>query len=333
MDTLLRSIKDYIAVGEITEALKLIKLLTTTAEEYNIFMHNKIDNLNKECQLLKTLASSDQHIDNVINLSSKQNQLEEAIKELTIHIEEYSSISDQLNHFRNCIPIQLLPSFKDLIIKVAHFKWRLYNWAFFESGFNSLRPFETIHQRHPRGCLTINFVDVRGDGACGFRAFLSEVIYQASHKQVLLPYDPAGIHIYIKELKEIICEFIDIIHAVPANAWFVNDILSVPQNQKRGIATIDEYKIFLMQKDYFMTNYEIRLIAMLFKTQINIIREHTFSTETHQCFPPVDKDIAPVDSDSQYTLIQRRNHFVAAVNVSKGILVPVAFNPDAQLDF
>jgi hypothetical protein len=298
MEALVAQALDAISGGNHQEAIILLTLLFTTADDF-----------------LKEITI---RIETLIKMKKSAKEIEKAIKDRDDHQYEYSCISEALIGIYNTIPIsfQTDTTISELRDESNLWLWHLYNWAFIESKYNSLRETSTI----TRGTLNMKIASIFGDGACGFRSIITMILYTASEFKVLLPHDPAGIHYHIRQLKLLICKLVDVILVNPENIWFKTAILSVPQNRSRGVYTIEQYKVELMKPAYYMTNYEIRMIAILLNRQINVVLEVPTAAETHQSITPPGLEATEVANGAINIIRRSHAHFDAITNITSGVL-------------
>ena len=170
--------------------------------------------------------------------------------------------------------------------------------------------------------------NVRGCGACGYRAFITNLVLKNTGK--LLPYDPAGIHDHIAALKTIMLDFIDILADVSdedntkKNQWFINGLLDIPDNkiQLGDSPTLLEYRRLVITQSYYASNYDFQLLAMLFKVQINIIisklpnriNPELLDSFSHYSYTGVGMRIAAPCKD-HYNIVQVPMHYQVVLSI------------------
>lgn len=131
----------------------------------------------------------------------------------------------------------------------------------------------------------IHYANVRGDGACLYRSFLTALAYNST--QVILPYDPKGIHEWILRLKLLMCQHIYTM--VKRNPEFERELLTIPVNGQ--VDTLEQYIQMFLQPAYYGTDVDIQILADMFGQQFIVIFEREICGHTHQKFVPRHQDV------------------------------------------
>jgi hypothetical protein len=182
--------------------------------------------------------------------------------------------------------------------------------------------------------IIIETSDVRGDGACGFRAILTSYLFML---KIHLPRDPIDMQKFILELKILMQDLLVILNENSENQDFVNGLLSNPANgvQKANIA--DWYEM-IKENSYECTDGDIRLISMLFGLlrerdripQINVLKLKPTEHNPYQSFNSNGTtDIVPVDSKSHLNIIHTGGHYRMVMSFT-GSLPPI-YGIDANI--
>jgi hypothetical protein len=195
---------------------------------------------------------------------------------------------------------------------------------------------ETIILKQKKGNLQIDASDVRGDGACGIRAFLTSVFFVKFG--IVLPRDPTGMISLIAQVKMLFFDLIQIIDSNPLNRDFIIGLLSNPDNGSKK-ANIYEYFDMVVNPGYEFTNFDLRVLIILFNLaypdlkQVNVIRKTVVSTngleEQYQSFSK-DGIVEPV-SMKHINILYTGGHYKAIFHIVEGIL-PIIFSVDGPLD-
>ena len=195
---------------------------------------------------------------------------------------------------------------------------------------------ETIVSKQKNGTLKIDASDVRGDGACGIRAFLTSIFVVKFG--IVLPRDPEGMISLIAEVKILFRDLIQIIASNPLNHDFITGMLFNPDNGSKK-ANIYEYFDMVVKPGYQFTNFELRVLIILFNlvypdlTQVNVIRKTVVSTngleEQYQSFSK-DGIVEPV-SMKHINILYTGGHYKAIFHITEGILQPI-FSVDESIN-
>ena len=177
--------------------------------------------------------------------------------------------------------------------------------------------------------ITFRTSDVRGDGACGFRAILTSYLITLG---ILLPYNPKKLETFILELKNCMHELLLILSNNSENDNFINNLLSNPANGSKKV-NIGEWFQMISVDSYQCTDGDIRLIAILFGmlpevdriTQINVLKLRPVEHNPYQSFNCYGtSNIVSVCSVSHINIIHTGGHYRAVMKIS-GNLRPIEY--------
>ena len=177
--------------------------------------------------------------------------------------------------------------------------------------------------------ITFRTSDVRGDGACGFRAILTSYLITLG---ILLPYNPKKLETFILELKNCMHELLLILSNNSENGNFINNLLSNPANGSKKV-NIGEWFQMISDNSYQCTDGDIRLIAILFGmlpevdriTQINVLKLRPVEHNPYQSFNCYGtSNIVSVCSVSHINIIHTGGHYRAVMKIS-GNLRPIEY--------
>lgn len=195
---------------------------------------------------------------------------------------------------------------------------------------------ETIISKQKKGNLQIDASNVRGDGACGIRAFLTSFFFVKFG--IALPQDPDGMISLIAQVKMLFFDLIQIIASNPSNRDFITGLLSNPNNGYKK-ANSFEYFDMVAKPNYQFTNFDLRVLIILFNLaypdlkQVNVIRKTAVSTngleEQYQSFSK-DGIVEPV-SMKHINILYTGGHYKTIFRIDEGIL-PIIFSVEEPLD-
>jgi len=157
------------------------------------------------------------------------------------------------------------------------------------------------------------YLEVRGDGNCGPRAFLTALAARAG---INLPIDPPGMREWIVRLKLLMIQEIN--QMLSAGIIKVDDLTSIPENQPLlpEDPTLDDYFALFRTDGYNITNFDFRVLASMFNLQIDVIRQDTNGIDDVQCFVRRGNEID--DGIAQHIcILQQRGHFVPLIQVDE----------------
>ena len=159
------------------------------------------------------------------------------------------------------------------------------------------------------------YLEVRGDGNCGPRAFLTALAARAG---INLPIDPPGMCDWIDRLKLLMIQEIN--QMLSAGIIKVDDLTSIPENLTllpKG-ATLNHYFALFLTDGYNITNFDFRVLASMFNLQIDVIRQDTNGIDDVQCFVRRGNEID--DGIAQHIcILQQRGHFVPLIQVDESL--------------
>ena len=173
--------------------------------------------------------------------------------------------------------------------------------------------------------ITINTSDVRGDGACGFRAILTSYLNTLG---ISLTYDPLCMENYILKLKECMYELLLILSENCENRDFINCLLSNPALGIK-VANITEWFEKIKQNVYHCTDGDIRIIAILFGmlpendkiTQINVLKLKPVEHNPYQSFNSYGTSLIVLPcSESHINIIHTGGHYRSVSNFAGNLL-------------
>lgn len=256
--------------------------------------------------------------EDIIAASIAQYEYEQQMRMKLTMTMSYSLIIDELNKLQHIETIRIMPIIAphisldeilyDMLHIVAEFT-RLWHGV----GDSSQPPTDHITFVSGRA-LHLQYCTIRGDGACGWRAYICG-IFKLIHGKPL-SYDPVGMAEYIiPQVKRKMLQLIRILE--PTNHAFIASLYD-------GKHTFDTYSQMVMNPTYHATNYELRLLCVLFSmvdprfAQVNIIRRQPLFEEIYQSISASGR-IAPV-TNNQITLLGGDGHFDCIINLQEGIL-------------
>ena len=177
--------------------------------------------------------------------------------------------------------------------------------------------------------ITIDTSDVRGDGACGFRAILTSYLLKCGKH---LPWNPIWLEGFILELKHCILDLLLILNENSENHAFIRCLLSNTYNGSAKAKNISEWFQIIKQNGYCCTDGDIRLIAILFGMlphrdriiQINVLKLRPVEHQPYQSFNCDGNNniVLPICSNSHINIIHTGGHYRAVVEFS-GVLRPI----------
>jgi hypothetical protein len=282
---------------------------------------------------------TEQHLEDVTfvsNLENKRKRIQNLlIRTATVELPKTTFPTLPIPSTQNpSVPITIPISTicQSLLSLIVAFSISFKEMKFSHSAFD----IETIISKQKKGNLQIDASDVRGDGACGIRAFLTSFFFVKFG--IALPRDPEGMISLIAQVKMLFFELIQIIDSNPLNRDFIIGLLSNPDNGSKK-SNIYEYFDMVVKPDYQFTNFDLRVLIILFNLsypdlkQINVIRKTAVSTngleEQYQSFSK-DGIVEPV-SMKHINILYTGGHYKAIFHIVEGIL-PIIFSVDEPLD-
>ena len=349
-EAFLKTIKCLVLEGgeSIKEALALAKAM----KESMAFEKDKLSDMqkkldSKEQEFLKK-AQASESLEDVCKLSALTLEKDELSRQITDSVVFYSAICAELDSILQMrAPLivaaagsssqgdatiaSLTNKVEKLLAQMVDF-WTTYDDR--REDHNKSTEIKDIRGRK----LRLQISDVRGDGACGWRAFVSGVIRLVCGKQ--LAYDPKQMIEFIHEVKLLLIELVGILAKNPTNEDFINGLMTVPDNS--GKKNLHSYSAMVLAPDYQATNFELRLLCVLFGlwnpqlSQVNIIRNTPLFGEIYQSIS-VSGRVLPV-SNEQINILHVPGHYTghytghykSIVHLTEGVLPPI-ISPDGAI--
>jgi len=278
---------------------------------------------------LYTRAQKTQSEEDVIKLSEAQAPCHRLSKMLLESIKMYSAVSEELSklqRFETLRRAPIVPAFATIDTlrnKVAKLVGEMcQHWSTYD---DSMEP-RTESVEQIAGPMQI--ADVRGDGACGPRAFITGVIRIITGGQVPkvrpvhLSYDPARMIEFVAKVKVLMLELVQFLSQNPGNQEFITALYNNPDNG--AVKTFASYKAMVSNPAYHMTNFELRLLCVLFGmfdprlSQVNIIRKTPKFGEQYQSLS-ASGQIEPV-SNEHINILHVPGHYMSIVHLTEGVL-------------
>ncbi len=266
----------------------------------------------------------------VCKLTELQQDIEKVFNELNSTVEFYSMVSEELASIKQfcspqaakiALPALVGDDIASLKLKTERLIEKMVNhWISLDE---KKARYERSVVKHDSSRFTMNVSDVRGDGACGWRAFITGMIRVLCGKE--LPYDPSQMADFVRDVKLLMFELLRIIIRNPANADFVAELFTIPQNGSPK--TLDTYIKLASRSDYFATNIEMRLLCSLFGmvnpdlSQVNVVRVTPYFGEIYQSIS-ASGHVEQV-SNKQINILQVPGHFMSIVKLTEGVLAPI----------
>jgi len=328
----------------IKEALALAKAMKESMElekDKLSDMQKKLDA--KEQEFLKK-AQASQSFEDVCKLSELEQEKDKLTKQITDSVIFYSAICAELDSILRMSSAQRVPlivpvasaiargdaTIASLTKKVEKLLAQMVDfWTTYDDRLEDHKKNTKTRDIQGRK-LRLQISDVRGDGACGWRAFLAGAIRVICWKQ--LSYDPAQMIKFIHEVKLLLIELVQILAQNPANGDFIVGLMTVPENG--GQKNLHSYSAMVLAPDYQATNFELRLLCVLFGlvnpqlSQVNIIRSNPVFGEIYQSIS-VSGRVLPV-SNEQINILHVPGHYKSIVNLTEGVLPPI-ISPDGAI--
>lgn len=254
-------------------------------------LKTKIDTLSKKAHE----SGSDKDVFKLSELEFEKETLDKQITDTAIY---YSQICAELDSILRMSSVQRVPlivapesspfsegiTIQVLREKIVALTDRMIDyWTNYNDKDESRVEFEEILELQEH-IIILRIANMRGDGACGWRAFISAVMQIMCGKQ--LSYDPSRMIEFIYEVKLLVFELAQILAQNPANQNFITSLMTVPENG--GRKNLETYKAMLLSPDYHVTNFELRVLCVLFRlvnpqlSQVNIIHKTPLFGEFYQ---------------------------------------------------
>lgn len=171
--------------------------------------------------------------------------------------------------------------------------------------------------------------EMRGDGACWIRAFLSGIVLLLTG--VVLPRDPKGMTEFVVRAKELMVAYIRLLILKGDNVDFVADLFRSMEHGGRTSGNFDEYISMLMHSDCRGGNPELRVLCGIFGLvncdfgQVNVIYEKPLIDGTfYQSLRAYDFGGSP-----KFSLFYVPGHFDLIISTERPI--PARFSPEGYL--
>jgi len=175
--------------------------------------------------------------------------------------------------------------------------------------------------------------DVAGDGACCPRAIFTSFLH--IRHEINLPKDPDSLTEFIRMLKTCMHDLLIVLNQNPKNQDFVRGLFSNPRNPK--FTTIDEWFTHISPNNYWFTDGEIRLVAILFGLldepieQINVFMKYPTEHNPYQSFNSYGTPhIVRPDFINHITIINTGGHFRSVISIDDDV-TPI-FGMDAEIE-
>lgn len=291
---------------------------------------------------LSAKAKNTGDIEDVCAWSKAQGDVDELGRMLEDSIKVYSTVDEKLKELRHDELARTVPVVKPSILNVDKLRGELAKLVVSMTGF--WMDYDDSQERRVECCETLRIdgkelilqvADVRGDGACGWRAYIAGIVRIITGGKVRLSYDPARMSVFLPRLKELLLELVKLLMQNPANSDFIDALFTVPQNGGRN--TFDTYAVMISKSSYQATNFELRLLCMLFGlfddriAQVNIIRHTPYFGEIYQSIT-VSGRVAPV-SNAHINIMHVPGHYKSIVNLTEGVLPHICNPNEAPLRF
>lgn len=353
-EVFLKLIKDLIAKGGkyIDEAISFARAMKESMQAKLLQMCREQSALEKEASELYKKAQKTGSIDDVCRVSKLEDETEQISGHVLDDTTFYSMISEELGRLQQFIISQHAPiiiqdevvsgasvkgdvnvdeivgRMQELLTQMVDFWTSAHYTGRFERRENRDEKKRTMWIRGKK--MRVQESDVRGDGACGWRAYITGAIRVVSGKQ--LSKDPEQMTEFIFQVKLLLIELVHIIAKKPENGEFINNLFSVPQNGRRK--NLETYAAMILAPEYQATNFELRLLCVLFGlanpmlAQVNIIRQTPLFGEIYQSMSGFGR-IIPV-SNKQINILHVPGHYKSIVHLDEGVL-PLIESPDGAI--
>lgn len=171
--------------------------------------------------------------------------------------------------------------------------------------------------------------EMRGDGACWIRAFLSGIVLLLTG--VVLPRDPKEMTEFVVRAKELMVAYIRLLVLKGDNVDFVADLFRSMKHGGRTSGNLDEYISMLMHSDCHGGNPELRVLCGIFGLvnsdfgQVNVIYAKPLIDGTfYQSLRAYDFSVSP-----KFSLFYVPGHFDLIISTERPI--PARFSPEDYL--
>lgn len=297
MDSLLSDIPSMIRAMHIEEARGLLQVYLVSIFEKQTVLQQKFQELTSERDSLIARQVSGEVIEYIdVLIDSLNSEILKVHEALNLHETEFLRCVPQLGH---------------IIVNIT-------GWSYYDSVYRFKEDFVAAARGMARRVENLYVVDingfiatyatVRGDGACFFRSFLTVLAYQEAG--IVLPNDPEGIHEWIIRLKLLMCSHIQEI--VKHNPHFEVNLQTIPHNG--DVRSLQDYFSMFIRYDYQGTNYDCKILAVIFGKPIHVIRSRPSENEICQTFPPGRAEVHAIAED-HINILHQPGHYVAIVNI------------------
>lgn len=340
-ESVLKEIKALVCRGDepsIREAQAMITAMLESLKPLTDELAAKQNRLQKQYDALREKAQRTQDVADVIALSELQLEREKLDTSLQETVMFYSQILEELASLKQSLRSQSVPitlpapkvggDIAQLTQKTEDLLRRMVDHWLSIDDRHELRTLSD--EKYDNLHFTMNVSDVCGDGACGWRAFLTGVVRVLCGKE--LSRDPSRMLEFIVETKDLMFELVHILNRNPENANVISNLLSIPQNG--APQSLDSYIRMARQPGYFATNDEFRLLCVLFSlvnprlSQVNVFRQTPLICEIYQSISAFG-NIVPV-SNEHINILQVPGHFKSIVRLTENVL-PKVFSIDLAI--
>ena len=337
-----KTIKGLVSKGGkfIEEALDLVKAMKESMDLENVNLSDILKKMDSDVQKLLKKAQESESFEDVCKLSELEQEKDKLTKQITDSVIFYSTICAELDSILRMSSSQHTvhgasaiargdPTIASLTVEVAKLLTQMVEfWATYDDRREDHK--KSTETRDIQGRqLSLQISDVRGDGACGWRAFITGAIRLVCGKQ--LSYDPSRMSEFIYEVKLLVIELVQILAQNPLNGDFIGDMMTVPENG--GKKNLETYSRMVLAPDYQATNFELRLLCVLFGlvnpqlSQVNVIHSNPIFGEIYQSIS-VSGRVLPV-SNEQINIWYVSGHYKSVKLPDKEVLPPIISPDDA----
>jgi hypothetical protein len=321
----------------IKEALDFVGAILSSMEPERTKLIAEQSKMEASLKALTVRAMKTQSEADVLELSKVHADCERLGKMLFDGVKIYSEATNELEKLERMETIRVAPiattgvSIKTLRNKVAIFVQEMCDyWSAYYDAFEPRKEAVVCLKINSR-MLTMNTSDVRGDGACGWRAFLTGIVRVLTGGRIHLSYDPHRMTEFVEKVKVLMLELVGILSKNQANSDFITSVFNNPDNC--GRKTIGTYTTMVSETDYQMTNFEMRLLCVLFGlfdeclSQVNIIRKTPQFGEIYQSLS-ASGSVVPV-SNEHINILHVPGHYMSIVKLTEGVLQHIYSIDDA----
>lgn len=299
-----------------------------------------IESINTELNRLRIIAENTQKDDIICELSIQQRVFDILQRDYDDLIKQYSILIHENTHLIN-IPITLGAVRAGRAGRAASVDYVVKSFAEITADFQTIiNKYINIHldilrvdqstEHHSTKEIKINnfifiiyLINVRGDGACGLNALIKA--YIEKNTDIILPYAPTWMPNCVADIKLLLLSLVQLLAQNPDNMHFIESLYNNPDNIKYRVSNFETYGAMLCNQEYFITNFEIRLFAILVKMQVNVIRFNSYQhIELYQSFlgsgSPVIQPLS--NNNTQLTIAHIPGHYMYVKEISDVNQVP-----------